>query len=202
MKDHFQILQLDKSASEAEIKAAYRRLAHKYHPDKNGNDQLSSELFHEIKEAYDFLMVEENRRKLSGQVFGFRKAPSASDVLQEAKRILKLVKASDPYRLNHDSILYKMQELLRSSHLYILKQEEDVMVRKEFLSTVLEIIQPINYDHYAEVIGLLRKLETGDDEYLDTLLRKKKSERLYHIGKFVLAVVVAIVLCFMIMMVA
>jgi hypothetical protein len=201
VKDYFQILHLDKSASESEIKQAYRKLAHKYHPDKNDNDKLSNELFAEITEAYNFLMVEANRRKLSGQTFGFRKAPTAADILHDAQNILKLVKASDPYRINHDSILYKMRELLRSSHMYILKNETDEMVKKQFLTTVIETIQPLNYDYYSEVIGELRKLDTGDDDYLDTLLKKKKNERLYRIGTFVLAILAALFLCFMIWMI-
>jgi molecular chaperone DnaJ len=202
VKDYFQILQVDKSASETEIKQAYRKLAHKYHPDKNGDDKLSKELFQEISEAYDFLMVEENRRKLSGQSFSFRKAPTAAEILHEAQKIVKLVKASDPYRINHDSILYKMRELLRSSHLYILKNETDEMVKKQFLTTVIETIQLLNYDYYSEVINELRKLETGDDDYLDTLLKKKKNERLYRMGTYVLVILAAIFLCFMIWMIA
>jgi molecular chaperone DnaJ len=202
VKDYFQILQIDRSASEQEIKQAYRKLAHKYHPDKNGDDKLSKELFQEISEAYNFLMVEENRRKLSGQTFSFRKAPTAADVLHEAQKIVKLVKASDPYRINHDSILYKMRELLRSSHLYILKNETDEMVKKQFLTTVIETIQLLNYDYYSEVINELRKLETGDDDYLDTLLKKKKNERLYRIGTFILVILAATFLCFMIWMIA
>jgi molecular chaperone DnaJ len=51
-KDYYDILGVQKSASEEEIKKAYRKLAHQYHPDKSGGD---SEKFKEISEAYQVL---------------------------------------------------------------------------------------------------------------------------------------------------
>lgn len=51
MKDYYEILGLKRGASSAEIKAAYRRLAQKYHPDKGGDQ----ERFKEINEAYQVL---------------------------------------------------------------------------------------------------------------------------------------------------
>ncbi len=52
MKDYYKILGVARNASEEEIKKAYRRLAHKYHPDKAGGDEKK---FKEINEAYQIL---------------------------------------------------------------------------------------------------------------------------------------------------
>lgn len=52
MKDYYKILGVNKGASEEEIKKAYRRLAHQYHPDKAGGDETK---FKEINEAYQVL---------------------------------------------------------------------------------------------------------------------------------------------------
>lgn len=52
MKDYYQILGVAKTASEEEIKKAYRKLAHQYHPDKAGGDEKK---FKEINEAYQVL---------------------------------------------------------------------------------------------------------------------------------------------------
>lgn len=61
MKDYYKILELPFGASSSEIKSAYRKLAFKYHPDKNFNDKNAEEIFKEITEAYSVLS-DDNRR--------------------------------------------------------------------------------------------------------------------------------------------
>lgn len=55
MKDPWQVLGVAREASPSEIKKAYRKLAHQYHPDKNQNDQKAEERFKEVSEAYNIL---------------------------------------------------------------------------------------------------------------------------------------------------
>jgi curved DNA-binding protein len=61
-KDYYSILGLEKTASEDEIKKAYRKLAMKYHPDRNQGDSSSEEKFKEINEAYECLSDANKRR--------------------------------------------------------------------------------------------------------------------------------------------
>ena len=62
-RDYYDILGVSKSASADEIKKAYRKLALKFHPDKNPGDKEAEENFKEAAEAYDVLGNEEKRRK-------------------------------------------------------------------------------------------------------------------------------------------
>ena len=54
-KDFYDVLGVNKSSSDAEIKKAYRRLAMKYHPDRNPDDPKAEEKFKEVQNAYDIL---------------------------------------------------------------------------------------------------------------------------------------------------
>lgn len=61
-KDYYDVLEVEKDASTKEIKKAFRKLALKYHPDKN-SDPNANEKFRDIAEAYKVLSDEEQRRK-------------------------------------------------------------------------------------------------------------------------------------------
>ena len=62
-KNYYEILGLGKDASQEEIKKTYKKLAKKYHPDRNQNDKTSEEKFKEINEAYEVLGDPEKRKK-------------------------------------------------------------------------------------------------------------------------------------------
>lgn len=62
-KDLYQILGVSKTATEAEIKSAYRKLARKYHPDLNKDDKNAAEKFKEISNAYDIIGNADKRKK-------------------------------------------------------------------------------------------------------------------------------------------
>jgi molecular chaperone DnaJ len=62
-RDYYDVLGVSKSASETEIKKAYRKLAIKFHPDKNPDDKASEEKFKEAAEAYDVLSNTEKKQR-------------------------------------------------------------------------------------------------------------------------------------------
>ena len=62
-KDYYKILGVERSASEKEIKSAYRKLAMQYHPDKNPDDGSAADRFKEINEAYEVLGDADKRSK-------------------------------------------------------------------------------------------------------------------------------------------
>lgn len=70
MKTHYEILNVSSEASESEIKRAYRKLALKYHPDKNDGDAIAAEKFMEINEIYNTLSDKSKREKYDQSLLG------------------------------------------------------------------------------------------------------------------------------------
>lgn len=62
-RDYYEVLEVDKGASEADLKKAYRKLAKKYHPDVNPDDKVAEAKFKEINEAYEVLSDSQKRAR-------------------------------------------------------------------------------------------------------------------------------------------
>ncbi|MCI0531846.1 MAG: DnaJ domain-containing protein, partial [candidate division Zixibacteria bacterium] len=62
-RDYYEILGVDRSATEDDVKKAYRKLAVQYHPDKNPGNKSAEEKFKEISEAYEVLRDPQKKSK-------------------------------------------------------------------------------------------------------------------------------------------
>ena len=82
-RDYYEVLGLQKGASEEEIKKAFRKMAMKYHPDKNPGDKEAEEKFKEISEAYEILSDEEKRKQYDEELHDYELSSSPQTVSVE-----------------------------------------------------------------------------------------------------------------------
>jgi len=84
-EDYYKILGVDKNSSADDIKKAYRKLALKWHPDKNPNNKSSEENFKKISEAYAVLSDSEKRKNydMFGSADQFRQRYSQEDIFRD-----------------------------------------------------------------------------------------------------------------------
>ena len=66
-KDYYAVLGIEKTADDKELKKAYRKLAMKYHPDKNPDNKEAEEKFKEVNEAYEVLSDPQKRQTSLGE---------------------------------------------------------------------------------------------------------------------------------------
>ena len=81
-RDYYEVLGVSKNATESEIKAAYRKLAIKYHPDRNPDNAEAEEKFKEAAEAYDVLHDSQKRQQYDQ--FGFNAPVEDSEVPEDS----------------------------------------------------------------------------------------------------------------------
>ena len=82
MRDPYEILGIAKTASEADIKKAFRTLAKKHHPDKHAGDAAAQKRFQEISGAYDILGDKQKRAQYDAGAIGADGNPKGFDPRQ------------------------------------------------------------------------------------------------------------------------
>ena len=138
------------NAKSEEIKKAFRKLAHAYHPDKNPENSFAPIYFREIQEAYQILSDSRSRREYDldrVRQGGNRPQPAITTefLLQEARKLSSFVAGSRAQRIDTGFLFASIQYLLSDAHLAILMQRENWQARRCFFLEIKPLAALLPY---------------------------------------------------------
>src|SRR4051794_37982378 len=212
-KDYYRILELAPGASIADIKKSFRRLALRYHPDKNFGNKTYEAKFKEIKEAYEILSdakqrQEYNARKRSQaqtQTQAEKKKtyqpPTAQTILTQAIDFRKRITAIDPERMNKKAIYNHIQKSLSIQNILILKHNNDQRTIRYFIDETLNCARFLFFPQVEKICRQLSELAGSDNELQQKIYQFSRQSRIHTYWtkyKLLFAVIVAIILCLLI----
>jgi curved DNA-binding protein CbpA len=201
-KDYYKILKVRPNASAGEIKHAYRRLALKYHPDRNPHDALAAAVFSEVAEAYKILSNSEARTHYNYQRYYTavqeysRPAEPIETLLLRSLELKKQIAALDPYRFNGDALLYSIKQLLPEPVDLLLKT--DPALSKQFLETIAVCSERLSSAQTNDIARLVQPLFVQYEWLkmrMETLTTRQKKKERWEKYKVILVIFIALALC-------
>jgi len=178
--DYYEILRVSPSAGLAEIKAAYRKLALQYHPDKNPDSKFAAAEFNQVKEAYEILTNPQKKVKYLQERWlaranneGFEKAISTPEhILMEVLGAGEKICRMDIYRLPAENIRQELNHLLSPENISILNEFMETSINDAITIEMLQIIKVLPI---GDQLFFLEKLKQFTHHY-SSLIEEKESE--------------------------
>lgn len=189
LKDHYKTLEILPSASQQEIKKAYRRLAFQYHPDQNPDSHFATAHFKELHEAYSILSHTEKRKKYDEERWLSGMSNRMQDqhiitpewILNECKRLHTHMSAIDTHRMSHRSLSDYVFLILSDSHMAILQKNGDNGINSQIINEILIAIEHLHVQYLDAISQRLMELAGADNTILDFIFktieeRKKRAK--------------------------
>ncbi|MBV9987334.1 MAG: J domain-containing protein [Chitinophagaceae bacterium] len=207
MKDFYQVLQVSPSATQEEIKKAFRRLALRYHPDKNSSPDAALH-YQQIQEAWQTLKDRHTRaaynykRYINTPKQSRPVAGSIEELLQLSAAFQRKIGGLDPFRADLDLISFEAADLLSPAHLELAlnnKPASDL-----FLEQILSSLTVLPFPMLDSLLPKLSKLAENDAAAaarLKDFVRQARIGYFWSRYKIVLALAVAAVFCLLLLLV-
>ena len=207
-KDYYRVLNISSSASADEIKKAFRKLALKYHPDKNKDGHFAREKFSEIQEAYLVLKDKIKRaayhyqRYIQNPQQAYKPlAETAEEILQSSILLHKKISLLDPFRIDLDLLFFEITDLLSPHNLYILQNTNNRGINRKIIRHIMESTRPLSLHSVLSISGLLKKI-AADDVFIEKEIKSFEQQiqflDYWNRYKILIAFTIAVFFCIMI----
>ena len=174
-KDYYKILEISATATQKEIKTSYRKLAQRYHPDKNQGNPISEAYFREVREAYGILSNPRQRESYNYERWVHRgtgkkfrgPAFTPETILQDILSTRKYLSTVDMFQMNQEALYFHLKEILSDHNLVVLQECKNEQVNQQILHELMAAAQLLHFK-FAELLSeSLMKLAAADREMID-----------------------------------
>ena len=205
LKDYYKTLEVEPVATQQEIKKSFRRLALKFHPDKNAGNPIAEAQFKEIQEAYEILSDPEQRKEYNykrwhlrsiGQTYSERPLTPAA-ILEECRALKLYIDSMSIFRVDYDLVSRHIRQLINSSSIGILQQFNDTATNLEIVKTVIQASRPLPLRYFLPISQLLLQLagpEPAAAGLVQSHIREKRIHEKWDIYKWVLMLIITTLL--------
>ncbi len=210
LKNYYEILGVEPSATLPEIRKAYRRLAMQHHPDKNTGNANAAAHFTEIKEAYEVLTDPTKKeyylqQRWYLQSMGKKNTGGILTPVVLLKQVLDLeryLSRLDIHRMDREGLFQHMIELLSDSTIAKLNQFKEPDINKEITRALLRCLDYLGFERLQSIQQQLLKIENEpasiDSVNTYVIHREKKFRReKYTIWLVIIAVLAISLLIFL-----
>ena len=205
-KDYYYTLQIPTTATEGDIKKAFRKLALQYHPDKQPDNDFAAKLFAEIYEAYSVLSDADARKKYDRQLKTnstpvFKQPVTAGDILELSTGLQLKLSRLDPFRTDRDLVHFEIRYLLSARNITILEKEGNAVINRQIITNIIRCGPYLPFGTIREITPLLRKLvitDQGASKQVDLFIRDSERDHFWNRYKVAGALLIALLACLLI----
>ncbi len=207
-KDYYKILDIPPSATLQEIKTAYRRLAHQFHPDKNNNDHYAAAQFEIIKEAYEVLSnpskkdyyLQQRWYEQSMNIKQAHRIITPVAVLKQALDLDKYVSKLDAHRLDKEGLYQYICHVLSDETIKKLNAFNESDINNSIVESILKSSSVLSLSYIKSLSERLTKLtiDTATKELINKRLEHARRSFAWHKYRIWLLLFIVLVLCFLI----
>lgn len=211
IKDHYRALGIEPSASLSEIKKAYRRLAHQFHPDKNISDPYAAAQFSAIKEAYEVLSNPTQKeiylqKRWYYQSIGKKMTEEIVTPFSLLKQVLELdryVSKLDVHRMDKAGLASYFGFIFSNENIEKLNSFREYSVNRDILNLALRSSKALAFSQLLPLSDQLMKLapdEMSRDLITQYVRQSRRSDQWEKFKPWIILVIVMII-CLLILQV-